>query len=221
MTSKTIYTPFTYCITFLPTGQRYYGVRYSIKEVAHPDQLWTTYFTSSKIIKDLIKEYGVDSFFTQIRKTFTDGDTANASETKFLTKIDAANSQDWLNDHNGSSKFHTTIESVNKTIETKKRNGTMNTQKPDSRQKAVETRKRNGTMDVNTPESRQKAVETRKRNGTMDTNTPESIQKCKDTRLRNGTLHPSTIAFLSIIISKKTYAKNTISRFFPEFKQYY
>lgn len=67
MTSKTIYQPFTYCITFILTGQRYYGSRYANNKttVAHPDQLWTTYFTSSKVIKSLIKEHGKESFTFQ------------------------------------------------------------------------------------------------------------------------------------------------------------
>ena len=89
MTSTSIYTPFTYCITFIPTGQRYYGVRYA--KGCHPSQLWTTYFTSSKIISNLIEEYSKDSFTFEVRKTFTNGDSALYWETKFLNRIDAAN----------------------------------------------------------------------------------------------------------------------------------
>jgi hypothetical protein len=100
MTSITTYTPFTYCLTFLLTGQRYYGVRYA--KDCHPDQLWTTYFTSSKIISDLIKEYGKDAFTFEVRKTFITAEEACYSETKFLTRIDAAKSPNWLNGHNGS-----------------------------------------------------------------------------------------------------------------------
>lgn len=120
MTSITTYTPFTYCLTFLPTGKRYYGVRYTEKEVAHPSQLWTTYFTSSKTISDLIEEHGKDSFTFEVRKTFKTRAEAVSWETKFLTKIGAAQSQDWLNGHNGGSNFHTTIEGVTKSTLSKK-----------------------------------------------------------------------------------------------------
>ena len=117
-----MYIPFVYCLTFLPTGQRYYGSRYANNKsvVAHPSQLWTTYFTSSKIIADLIEEHGVDSFTFEIRKTFKTRAEAVSWESKFLTKICAAQSQDWLNGHNGGSSFHTTIEGVTKSTLSKK-----------------------------------------------------------------------------------------------------
>jgi hypothetical protein len=116
-----IYIPFAYCITFIPTGQRYYGVRYTEKEVAHPDQLWTTYFTSSKTISDLIEEYGIDSFSVQIRKTFISKIEALYWETRFLTRIDAAKHPEWLNKHNGGTRFCDTPESIQKMKDTKKR----------------------------------------------------------------------------------------------------
>ena len=116
MTSITTYTPFTYCITFIPTGQRYYGSRYANnkKEMAHPSQLWTTYFTSSKIIFDLIEEHGKDAFIFEVRKTFITAEQARSWETKFLTRIDAAKHPEWLNGHNGGKNFHSTPESVQK-----------------------------------------------------------------------------------------------------------
>jgi hypothetical protein len=95
MTSNDIYIPFTYCITFIPAGQRYYGVRYG--KGCHPDQLWTTYFTSSKTIKILIEEHGKDSFSTQIRKTFEGSLSARIWESRFLKKINASRNSGWLN----------------------------------------------------------------------------------------------------------------------------
>ena len=117
-----IYIPFVYCITFLPTGKRYYGSRYANnkKEVAHPSQLWSTYFTSSETIKALIEEYGVDSFTFEVRKTFKTRKETLSWETKFLTKIDAAKHPEWINGHNGGSNFHSTIEGVSKSSLTKK-----------------------------------------------------------------------------------------------------
>jgi|LakMenEpi03Aug12_release.lakeMendotaPanAssembly.Ray.scaffolds.fasta_scaffold07873_2 hypothetical protein len=109
MTSNTIYTPFTYCITFTITGQKYYGVRYA--KNCHPMQLWTTYFTSSVTIKNLIILYGKDVFLYEIRKTFSSAADARNYEHKFLSKINAAKNPKWLNSSNGSGKFHCTPES--------------------------------------------------------------------------------------------------------------
>ena len=145
-----IYIPFTYCLTFIPTGQRYYGVRYTEKEIAHPDQLWTTYFTSSNIIKDLITEYGKDSFTYQVRKMFIDAVSANAWETQFLTKIDAAQSPEWLNGHNGGPNFYPT----EKSKQTQKRKciekyGVENHfQRPDVQEKVRETRSNKSEDDL-------------------------------------------------------------------------
>ena len=46
-------------------------------------------------------------------------------------------------------------------------------------------------------------------------------KKLKTLRLNYGVSHPSQILFLSIIDTKKTYSKGTLSRWYPEFKQYY
>lgn len=242
MTSTSIYTPFTYCLTFLLIGKRYYGVRYA--KGCHPDQLWTTYFTSSKTIKALIEEYGEDSFTFEIRKTFKTREEALSWETKFLTKIDAAKHPEWLNDHNGGKNFHSNSESSYKAWETKKRNGT-ETFTPESIQKRKDTLKKRGrSHPMKNPETVQKCKDTKTRNGTLpamknpetiqkakDTkqergyinpfSLPEIIQKRKDTLKERGIVNPTTIPFISMIHNKKTYSKNTISRWYPELKIFY
>lgn len=100
----TTYTPFTYCITFIPTGEKYYGSRYG--KGCHPDTLWTSYFTSSKVIQQLILEHGKDAFVVSIRKTFNTAKEARKWETTFLNKVEAAQSNEWLNQHNGDEKFY-------------------------------------------------------------------------------------------------------------------
>jgi hypothetical protein len=47
--------PFTYLLKHIPTKKYYYGVK--LKKGCHPNDLWTKYFTSSKIVKSLIKKY--------------------------------------------------------------------------------------------------------------------------------------------------------------------
>lgn len=97
------YTPFTYLLKFKPTGQLYYGVRFAKK--CNPSELWTTYFTSSRVIKNLIAKYGRNAFDIEIRKTFETKDQAVLWESRVLKKIDAATNSGWLNKSNGDSKF--------------------------------------------------------------------------------------------------------------------
>ena len=221
MTSTSIYTPFTYCITFILTGQRYYGVRYA--KDCHPDQLWSTYFTSSTKIKSLIEKHGKDSFTFQIRKIFITGKDACLWETKFLTKINAAKQPNWFNKHNGSSKFYVTPESIQKGLDTRIEKGTEHNMKnPLTLQKSIDTRTRNGTLHpMQNSTILQKAIDTRIRNGTTLMNTPESIQKSKDTKKERGIINPAKIPFLSMLHNQKTYSKSIISRCFPYLKQYY
>jgi len=100
-----IYSPFTYCITFKPTGQRYYGVR--TRKNCHPGELWTTYFTSSKRVRRLIEEFGTSAFDFEIRQTFSNKADAIAWEHRVLTKLDVVNSTKWLNENVGGKRFIT------------------------------------------------------------------------------------------------------------------
>lgn len=98
-----IYQPFTYLVTFLPTGQRYYGVR--TKKGCQPSDLWTSYFTSSKIVRQLIKQHGKDAFTFEIRRTFATKEQAILWEHRVLRRIDAARNPRYLNKNNGDRKF--------------------------------------------------------------------------------------------------------------------
>jgi hypothetical protein len=97
-------TPYTYIITHLPTGKRYYGSRYSYQ--CKPTDLWIKYFTSSQVVRDLIKQDGVNAFSIEIRKTFTTVKECRSWESRFLHKIDARFNDKWLNAHNGGSDFY-------------------------------------------------------------------------------------------------------------------
>lgn len=87
--------PYTYLLTFKKTGQYYYGCRYA--NGCHPDDLFKTYFTSSKIVKKLIKIYGVESFDYQIRKTFDNKKSCIYWEQKFLRKVRVLKNDKFLN----------------------------------------------------------------------------------------------------------------------------
>lgn len=96
-------TPFSYHLYHRPTNQHYYGIRH--RQGCQPTDLWVKYFSSSSLVKELIEQYGVDSFDWQVRKTFKDSASALLWEHRFLTRIDAAGREDWLNRHNGGRKF--------------------------------------------------------------------------------------------------------------------
>ena len=98
-----IYTPFTYRITFKPTGQQYYGVR--TRKNCHPSELWTQYFTSSKQVKRLIEEFGTQAFDFEIRKTFSTKQDAILWEHRVLTRLDVVNNDKWLNENIGGRYF--------------------------------------------------------------------------------------------------------------------
>lgn len=93
--------PYTYIITHIPSNVKYYGVQY--KKSAVPEDLGVTYFSSSKILKNLIKEEGLINFKFEVRQQFDNKEDAIRWERKFLTKINAANSSSWFNLSNGGA----------------------------------------------------------------------------------------------------------------------
>lgn len=87
-------TPYTYLIK-CPDGRVYYGVRYARN--CDPSDLWVTYFTSSNRIRQLVEQYGRDSFETEIRRTFKDAETARDWETRVLERMKVKRDPRWIN----------------------------------------------------------------------------------------------------------------------------
>lgn len=87
--------PYTYKLIFKPTGQYYYGVRYA--KNCNPSDLWDKYFSSSKHIHNLIKEFGLNSFIVKITKTFTNKEDAINYEHKILTRVKADRNGKFIN----------------------------------------------------------------------------------------------------------------------------
>ena len=81
--TKTI--PYTYLVRFKQTGQVYYGARFC--KGANPYKFFIDYFTSSKLIHELIKSHGIDSFEYEIRKTFDSVEDCIKWENKVLNRI--------------------------------------------------------------------------------------------------------------------------------------
>jgi hypothetical protein len=90
-----MFQPYTYYIYHVPTGKKYYGCEH--KKTAHSSNLWTKYFSSSKIVHRLLEQYGPDSFQTQVRKIFSSAKEALSYEDRFLRKVHAVEKDDWLN----------------------------------------------------------------------------------------------------------------------------
>ena len=90
--------PYTYSVTHKETGIHYYGSRYS--KGCSPDDFFVRYFTSCKIIHDIIKREGIDSFTFKIRKIFTNGIDCINHENKFLARINAKNNPKFFNRQN-------------------------------------------------------------------------------------------------------------------------
>tara|TARA_B110000977_G_scaffold28086_1_gene35842 strand:+ start:541 stop:1176 length:636 start_codon:yes stop_codon:yes gene_type:complete len=95
--------PFTYLITHIQTGMRYYGSKSS--KGCSPEDLGKSYFSSSKRIKRIILDEGVLAFKFEVRKTFGSMEEAVRWEARFLRRIQASKSKDWFNMHNGDGNF--------------------------------------------------------------------------------------------------------------------
>ena len=95
-----IYHPYTYLIGWKHLNKWYYGVRFSKK--AHPSELWVTYFTSSKHVKNFRKEHGEPDVIL-IRKIFDCQEKARLWEHKVLKRCNVIHDDKWLNKSNNRS----------------------------------------------------------------------------------------------------------------------
>ena len=93
--SQTIY-PYTYCITFIPTQQKYIGVRWGNKMPA-ADDFWHIYFTTSAPVKALIDQQGREAFRIDWIRTHETKEEAQAAETKLLRENDVVHNAMFLN----------------------------------------------------------------------------------------------------------------------------
>jgi hypothetical protein len=141
----------------LPSGKYYAGCK--INKTANSENLMTEsgYKTTSKIVKNLILTDGLESFKILKIKHFKTPDLALSYETRFLTKVDAANNCKFLNKHNGGKKF------VNKGGYKLK----MSTRLKMSKPKSEETiQKQNLEKKTRSKDVYKKMVDTRKSKGT-------------------------------------------------------
>ena len=90
-----IYTrPFTYLIGWSKLDKWYYGVKYA--KGTQPNDLWNTYFTSSKYVKQLRENHGEPDVI-QIRKTFDNQEKARDWESIVLKRMRVRIDERFLN----------------------------------------------------------------------------------------------------------------------------
>lgn len=112
------YLPYTYLIGWSSLNKWYYGVEYGIKKTpcANPQNLWTTYFTSSNLVKYYRKTYG-EPDVVQVRKIFSKGSfelRMEASinwEKRVLSRINITNNI-WLNGRIGGNNCPIALKKV-------------------------------------------------------------------------------------------------------------
>ena len=148
--------PYFYIIRHNPTGSLYAGCK--INKSADSLNLMTKdgYKTTSKIVKKLINEDGLESFEILKIKHFKTIEETLKYETIFLQKVDAANNPKFLNLHNGGKNFvnkggYKLSESTKKKMRKPKSKETIEKQNESKRKrnksiysKMVETRKSKG-----------------------------------------------------------------------------
>jgi len=86
--------PFTYHIAWSKINKHYYGVKYAIG--CNPTDLWTNYYTSSRIVEQYRNEHGEPDII-EVRKVFDNSLDAVTWEKNVLTRLDVANNDNWLN----------------------------------------------------------------------------------------------------------------------------
>lgn len=85
---------YTYLIGWPELNKYYYGVRYA--KGCNPAELWVTYFTSSKSVKEFTLYNGAPGLI-EIRQLFTDSSVARLWEHRVLKKLQVINKEEWLN----------------------------------------------------------------------------------------------------------------------------
>lgn len=97
------YKPYCYLIGWSKLNVWYYGSEYSNRtKIANPTNLWTTYFTSSKIVKEFRKIHGEPDIL-EIRKIATTAEETIFWEYRVLRKLKVRALSKWLNINEGKA----------------------------------------------------------------------------------------------------------------------
>lgn len=194
-------TPYTYFVLHIPTGKKYYGSKYG--KGADPTLFWKSggYFTSSEKIKNLLLEYGADSFRAEVRKVFNSPDEAVTYEYKFLNKVNALNKDEWLNENLGGKKFRNVGPASSKALESQR----------NKKQSKEGNAKRSASL-----KGRILSEETKRRISRAQRIRPADKEEARRNKIRIkaiGRLHNDTTkAKLSSVVSQTRWVNNGIEQ---------
>ncbi len=194
-------TPYTYFVLHIPTGKKYYGSKYG--KGSDPETFWKTdgYFTSSTKIKDLLQEYGADSFRAEVRKVFNTPDQALKYEYRFLNKVGALNKTEWLNENLGGEKFRNVGPASSKALESQRK----------KKQTSEGNAKRSASL-----KGRIISDETKKRMSISQLARPRDDEEVRRNKIRvkaTGRAHDDTTkSKLSSIVSQTRWVNNGIDQ---------
>jgi hypothetical protein len=128
-----IYSLYTYHIAWTSLDKHYYGVRYA--KNCNPVDLWSSYFTSSKLVKQYREQYG-EPDIVEVRKTFECPHKAKLWERKVLQRLNVLHNDKWINANIGGDQFIISKHSE----ETKKKMSLNNGSRRPEVRKAISTR---------------------------------------------------------------------------------
>ena len=94
MSNVSIYKPYTYLIGWTSIDRWYYGIQYG--KNCHPDNLWVSYFTSSKVVAKYRKLYGEPDII-KVKRLFNTEDEARLFEHNILKRLKVKQNKRWLN----------------------------------------------------------------------------------------------------------------------------
>lgn len=171
-------TPYTYHLYHKPTEKHYYGSRFA--KGCHPSDLWVKYFTSSPIIKDLIKIHGKDSFNVEVRKTFDCPIKCQNYENKVLRRLGVPYNKKWYNRHYGHVYHHECQSNGGKELSRKRKlDSDLNEYLRESSQKGALI----SSLKKNTLEYKQKRSTAGKKGGIS--RSEKKLKALKENHLRN------------------------------------
>lgn len=99
------FVPYTYLIGWTVFDRWYYGSETAfVTKIANPANLWTTYFTSSKVVEEFRREHG-EPDVVEVRRIFSDPNEALRWERNVLERIGVLHDKRWLNQAITDPKF--------------------------------------------------------------------------------------------------------------------
>lgn len=175
--------PFTYLIGWTEHNLWYYGVRFA--KGCSPDDLWTTYFTSSEIVANTRTTLGEPNI-VQVRKQFLSEADAKRWEDKVLSSIPIEKRQHWLNQTFSSFRGVVFTETIRKRIGEKSKGRKCKLETRDKISQSMKGIKRSEETKKKVSESRKQTIAKQGNAGLASMHSEEVKEKVREkNRIRN------------------------------------